>query len=122
MIEPHVFTHDGVRIEYFPPTVRSTLARSHLITKLVAGSGYLSITLMPDEEWSNMNEYAAGITRCKADAPWWVSYTASVEQVKAAYECFLDQDSSLYAAFVAASSATMPPKKTEPSTLEMSPP
>lgn len=106
------FTFDGVEVEYFPAVMRTQLARRRILISLVSAYEYESGESVPSEDFANFTEYAEAMSQCSTTAPWWVNSMATPEQVREAYELFLEQPPELYVHFVMANSATMPPKKT----------
>ena len=110
MAEPYVFEHDGVTIQYQRGTVKTGIEASRIRRKLVAAYGYE--TTMPVDEYDNIDEYASAMSRCIAEAPWRGHSNMTEEQLKQAFEVFLEEDEMLYHKFREASIATLPPKKT----------
>lgn len=111
MSDPYRFEHEGHAVAMHAGTVRTALEEYRLKAKLASAYGYVGGDI-PDDEWGNFNEYAASMARTKTDAPWWAHSNMSEDQIKAAYELFLDQDEMLYVSFRLASTALRLPKKT----------
>lgn len=113
MTEPYAFDHDGVHVSYHRATVRTSLETSRIRQKLIAALGYEIGMDMPTLESENIDVYADCMARSKTDAPWWCHANMTGEQIKVAYDTFMDADADLYKAFNRAYVATLPPKKTE---------
>jgi hypothetical protein len=120
MAEPHTFTHEGVAVEYFPATVRTALEARRIQGKILDAYGYMTVDAppVPRDEWDNVSEFSTAMSQCKSAAAWWVNSNATAEQVRAAYELFMEQDPDLFDKFVEANRATMPQKKMTLITLE----
>jgi hypothetical protein len=120
MADPYTFEYEGVAVEYFPATVRTSLEARRIQGKLLDAYGHLAIDAppIPRDIWDNISEYASAMSQCKSSAAWWTSSNATPQQVQAAFELFMDQDHELFDQFVTANRATMPPKKTQLITLE----
>lgn len=116
----HKFTFDEVEVEYFPATVRTSLEARRIQSKLLDAYGYMAADApsVPRDEWDNIAEFSTAMSQCRSSATWWINSNATAEQVRVAYETFMEQDPDLFDLFVAANRATMPPKKTKLITLE----
>jgi hypothetical protein len=112
MATPYTFEHDGAIVEYHPATVGTALARRRILRGLLEAYGYLDGALAPADEWDNMSEYASAMAQARSNAPWWTPSSAPPERMRAAFELFLEQDTGLYAQFLAADEIVKPPKKT----------
>ncbi len=110
-MEPYAFTFEGSEIAYQRATVRTALESARIRQKLLLALGYDYEA--PTDEWNNADTYADTMARCKSDAAWWCHSNMTGEQIKAAYDVFMDSDESLYSAFNKAYVATLPPKKTQ---------
>jgi hypothetical protein len=86
-----------------------------IVQKLLRAYGHFEIPA-PDDEYDNMDEYASAMARSRAEAPWWSNSNMPEEQIKAAYEAFLDAPESLWVSFRVAARATAIPKKTKEKT------
>ena len=115
-MEPYTFEFEGVKVEYNRATVRTGLETARIRQKLIEALGY--DTEMPTEEWENASTFSETMARSKADAPWWCKSNMSNEQIKAAYELFMEADEELYSEFNRAYRATLPPKKTIANSVE----
>lgn len=122
MAEPYTFEFEGVAVEYYPATVRTSLEARRIQGKLLDAYGHMEIDAppVPRIEWDNISEYSQAMSQCKSSAAWWTNSNATPAQVKAAYELFMDQDPEVFDLFVEANRATLPPKKTRLLTLETS--
>jgi len=112
-MEPYTFEHNGVKVEYFPAVVRTQLEKRRIQLKLLEAYGVETSADLDRSEWDNMSEYASAISQSKADAPWWTKSNANAQEVRAAYELFMEQDVDLFDAYLRANVATLPPKKTK---------
>lgn len=110
MIEPYTFEYEGVTVVYQRATVRTGLEATRIRQKLIEALGYT--TEMPTDEWENADTYADSMARCKTAASWWCHSNMTNEDVRSAYDLFMDADEELYKAFNKAYTATLPPKKT----------
>jgi hypothetical protein len=113
-MEPYSFEYEGVSVTYQRATVRTGLEATRIRQKLIEALGYS--TEMPLDEYANADTFADTMARCKADAPWWCHSNMTGDQIRTAYDLFLDQDETLYTLFNRAYIATSPPKKTAVST------
>lgn len=122
MAEPYKFTHDGVEVEYFPATVRTSLEARRIQGKLLDAYGHMAIDAppVPRDSWDNISEYSTAMSQCKSTAAWWATSNATPAQIREAFEAFMDQDPDLFDLFVEANRATMPQKKMKLITLETS--
>lgn len=109
-MESHRFEYEGIAVIYQRATVRTGLEATRLRQKLIGALGYE--TEMPTDEYNNVETYADTMARCKADAPWWCHSNMTGEEIRDAYNLFLDQDEALYTLFNRAYVAMLPPKKT----------
>lgn len=109
-MEPYTFEFEGVKVEYNRATVRTGLETTRIRQKLIEALGYE--TEMPTTEWENALTFSETMARSKADAPWWCHSNMTGEQIKAAYELFMETDEELYSEFNRAYRATLSPKKT----------
>jgi hypothetical protein len=120
LLPPYTFKHDGVTVTYTRATVGTMLEKRRLQLALIEAHGYDSSAAMPADLWDNISEYAAAMSQSRADAPWWTSSNAPLENIRAAFELFLEQDTALFGEFVTANGATLPSKKTMTSISETS--
>ncbi len=111
MKEPYRFEYDGHTVELYPATVRTAMEESRIRAKLVSAYEYVPGDI-PDDEWGNFTEYAAAMSRMKSDAAWRGYSNMSEEQLKTAYELFLDQGEDLWASVRSGVLALRLPKKT----------
>lgn len=116
MIEPYSFEYEGVAIVYQRATVRTGLESTRIRQKLIDALGY--VDQMPTDEFANVSTYADTMARSKANAAWWCHSNMTEEEIKAAFELFLEQDEELYLLFNRAHRATLAPKKTIEPTAE----
>lgn len=116
MTTPYTFEHEGVAVEYYPATVGTSLARRRILRGLLEAYGYMDGGLAPADEWDNISEYASAMAQARSAAPWWTPSSAPPERMRAAFELFLEQDTRLYAQFLAADEIVSPPKKTTANT------
>lgn len=119
-LPPYTFECDGVTVTYHRAVVRDVLESRRLKLALIEAYGYESSAAMPHDLWDNISEFASAVSQSRANAPWWTSSNASLEQIRAAFELFMEQDIEFYAAFEAAVRATATPKKTMTNTSETS--
>lgn len=98
-------------VEFYPGTVRSNMEARRIVQKLLRAYGYIEIPA-PDDEFDNMDEFAAAMARTKVNAPWCINSNMPEETIREAYELFLLQPESVWTAFRIAVRATVPPKKT----------
>lgn len=110
MTQPYQFEYEGVSITYQRATVRTGLEATRIRQKLIEVLGYE--TEMPTDEYSNVETYADTMARCKADAPWWCHSNMTGDQIRDAFDIFLEQEEELYTLFNRAYLATSLPKKT----------
>ena len=124
MTDSHTFEYDGYQVAYSAAVVRTSLEKRRLQGKLLDAYGYLDDPdgVIPRDEWDNIDEYTTAMSQCKTTAAWWVSSNATPQEVRAAYEIFLEQDPILYRLFQNASSAVTAPKKSQVSILPTSSP
>jgi hypothetical protein len=127
MSEPHTFEYNGVIVEYYPATVRTTLAYSRLLGYLLSSfdcEDGAAMALKDPEEWQNMLQFAGAIAQAKVNTPvdWWVNSVSGVEKTRAAYEAMLGEGPTLWNLLYLANDATQPPKKTVVTTKETSTP
>lgn len=115
----HTFEFDGVKVEYYPAVVKTRLKRGRIISKLMQAYNYVvenptgSQQVISDDEWDAFLEYAGHLAQsCATGAAWWADENASLGDLQAAYEAFLDTDATLFDVLRIARSAVEPPKKT----------
>lgn len=112
MTEPYTFDFEGTLITYQRATVRTELESQRIRQKLIEALGYENA--IPTDEFNNADTYADCMARSKTSAAWWCHSNMTKEEIKAAYDAFMDADNELYLAFNRAYVATLPPKKTIP--------
>lgn len=120
---PYTFTHatiddegieSSVDVSYSRATVRTSLERRRLLGKLLDSYNYLDDPdgQIPSDEYDNIEQYCAAMAQCKSNAAWWTSSNVTPQQVRTAYELFLEQDPLLHRLFQVADTAVAIPKKT----------
>jgi hypothetical protein len=122
-MDPYTFEYQGSTIYYHPATVRTKLEARRILSKLYEAYGYLAegAASVSNADWNNYDEYSSAMSQCKSNADWWVSSNATPEQIRAAFEIFMDEDPALFDLFMTANRATQAPKKTILSTPQTSP-
>jgi hypothetical protein len=117
-MDPYTFEYQGLNVTYQRGTVRTGMESTRLRRKLISALGYE--TEMPSDEYANVDTYAETMSRSTVTPPenvtWWCHSNMTEDQIKAAFDVFLEEDEELYALFNRAYVATLPPKKTTLST------
>lgn len=122
MADAYTFEFEGVTVTYHHGTVKSGIEANRILRKLISAYGYGGSDTMPADEFDNIDEYSAAMSRIHAVAPWRGHSNMLEADLKAAYELFLEQDETLYYKFRQANMATLAPKKTVLSVTETSTP
>lgn len=91
------FQHNGTAILYRRDTVRAAMEATRILRLLLVAYGYIGEeNAATAQQYNNFDEYSAAMARTTTDAAWWANSTMTPEQVKQAYELFLEQDEELY--------------------------
>lgn len=108
----HTFEYDDETVGFSRATVGTNMEAYRLEQKLLGAYGHVQGNPAPDDVYANMREYAGAMARAKAVAPWYANSNMTDDQIKQAFELFLEQDELLWLYFRLAIQATAMPKKT----------
>jgi hypothetical protein len=112
----YTFEYEDVTVTVERPLVRTSLDADHLRNKILIAYGHVSGNPASDNRIRRIVAYTEIISRTTVSAPvsWWAHPDMTNNEVRAAFEAFLEQEVDLAEAFDKADDATTVPKKTTP--------
>ncbi len=111
----YTFEYDDITVTVERPLVRTTLDADHLRNKILTAYGHVAGNPASDNRYRKVMAYVAIMARSTVSntAAWYAHVDMSNDQVKDAFEAFLEQDADLAELFEIALENTAIPKKTK---------